>query len=258
VSLVRVPGARIWVEESGSGVPVVLVHGGTGTAEHDWGPVIPQLRSRYRVVVMDLRGHGRSHDPDYELGITRFGLDLVHIMRALGLPRAVLVGFSVGANTLLKLVSARPDLALGLVTIGASVAGDASRVPQILSGPWPLDLINLHHHVGDGPDYWQRLRIALAHDWANNLLLTDTQLRQITCPTLICHGDRDRVSMLDEALHLYRTIPRSQLFVAPGSGHQLQLEKPQLFIDAMDAFVSTIESPVSGPDRLTIPSKEHP
>lgn len=240
MSLVRAPGVRIWVEEGGSGVPLVLIHGGTGTAKHDWGPVLPQLRTRYRVVTMDVRGHGRSHDPDIELGIDRFGLDLVHVMRTLGLPRAVLVGFSVGANTLLKLVSARPDLALGLVTIGASVAGDASRVPQILAGPWPPDLTSLHHFVGDGPDYWRRLRIALAHDWANNLSLTDERLHRIACPTLICHGDRDRVAMLDEALHLHRTITRSQLFVAPGSGHQLQLEKPQMFIDAVDAFVSRI------------------
>lgn len=241
MSFVHAPGARIWVTEGGSGIPLVLVHGGTGTAEHDWGTVLPQLCTRYRVVTMDMRGHGRSHDPDIDLGIDRFGLDIVHVMRALGLPRAVLVGFSVGANTLLKLVSARPDVALGLVTIGASVAGDASRVPELLAGPWPADLTSLHHEVGDGPDYWRRLRTALAHDWANNLALTDERLRQITCPTLICHGDRDRVSMLDEALHLHRTIATSQLFVAPGSGHQLQLEKPQMFIAAVDAFVSRIE-----------------
>jgi len=240
--LIRAPGARIWVEEAGSGVPLIFVHGGTGTAEHDWGAVIPQLRNQYRVVTMDMRGHGRSYDPDIELGIDRFGLDLVHVMRALGLPRAVLVGFSVGANTLLKLVSTRPDLALGLVTIGASVAGDASRVPEILAGPWPPDLIGLHHDVGEGPDYWQRLRTALAHDWANNVLLTDERLRRIICPTLICHGDRDRVAMLDEALHLHRTVAESQLFVAPGSGHQVQLEKPQMFVDAVNAFVSRIEA----------------
>jgi 3-oxoadipate enol-lactonase len=240
VSLVRAPGARIWVEEGGSGVPLVLIHGGTGTAEHDWAPVLPPLRSKYRVITMDMRGHGRSQDPDIELGIDRFGLDLVHVMRAMGLPRAVLIGFSVGANTLLKLVSARPDLALGLVTIGASVAGDASRVPDILNGPWPADLTSLHHEVGDGPDYWRRLRIALAHDWASNLALTDDRLRRITCPTLVCHGDRDRISMLEEAIHLHRSISRSQLFVAPGAGHQLQLDRPEMFIDAVDGFVSGI------------------
>jgi pimeloyl-ACP methyl ester carboxylesterase len=201
---------------------------------------------------MDMRGHGQSHDPDIELGIDRFGLDLVHVMRTLGIPRAVLVGFSVGANTLLKLVSARPGLALGLVTIGASVAGDASRVPQILAGPWPADLIELHHPVGDGPDYWQRLRTALAHDWANNLSLTDDMLRRIACPTLICHGDRDRVAMLDEALHLHRVIAGSQLFVAPGSGHQLQLDKPGMFVDAVESFVARIEA-----RRLTRIARPH-
>ena len=239
MSYVRVPGTRIWAEDGGSGTPLVMVHGGTGTAAHDWAPVIGPLRERFRVITMDMRGHGRSADPDHQLGMDRFGLDLVHVMRAMGVPRAVLVGFSVGANTLLKLVSTRPDLALGLVSIGASVAGgDASRVSQILSGPWPPDLTTLHHEVGDGPDYWRRLRVALANDWADNLAFTDEQLRRISCPTLVCHGDRDRVASLDEALHLHRTIARSQLFVAPGSGHQLQLERPEMFVEAVTAFVA--------------------
>ncbi len=241
VSYVPVPGARLWVEEHGSGLPLVFLHGGTGTAAYDWGPVLPALQSRYRVVTMDMRGHGSSYDPDVELGIDRFGLDLVHVMRALGIPRAVLVGFSVGANSLLKLVPQRPDLALGLITIGASVAGDASRVPQLLAGPWPAELINLEHRVGDGPDYWQRLRTALAHDWANNLALTDDLLRRITCPTLVCHGDRDRVAALSEALQIHRAIAGSQLFVAPGSGHQVQMEQPAMFVQAVDSFVARLQ-----------------
>ena len=242
MSVVHAPGARIWVDDRGSGLPLVLIHGGTGTAEHDWRAVLPDLTRRYRVITMDMRGHGRSSDPDVELGIDRFGLDLVHVMRRMGVPRAVLVGFSVGANTLLKLLGRQPDLALGLVTIGASVAGDASRVPEILAGPWPPDLVGLHHHVGDGPDYWRRLRVALAHDWANNLALTDDLLQRITCPTLICHGDRDRVAALDEALHLHRTIRGSRLFVAPGSGHQLQLDRPEMFVQALSAFVTSLEA----------------
>lgn len=242
MTVVHAPGARIWVTEQGNGLPLVLVHGGTGTADHDWSEILPGLSRRYRVVTMDMRGHGRSLDPDIQLGIDRFGLDVVHVMRALGIPRAVLMGFSVGANSLLKLLSVRPDLGLGLITIGASVAGDASKVPEILAGPWPPDLTTLHHEVGDGPDYWRRLRIALAHDWANNLALTDDLLRRITCPALICHGDRDRVAALDEAMHLHRMLKGSQLFVAPGSGHQVQLDRPGMLVDAIVAFLERLES----------------
>lgn len=240
--VVHAPGARIWVTEQGSGTPLVMVHGGTGTADHDWAEVLPELRTRYRVVTMDMRGHGRSPDPDVQLGIDRFGLDVVHVMRTLGLPRAVLLGFSVGANSLVKLLASRPDLALGLITIGASVAGDPSRVAHILAGPWPADLTSLHHEVGDGPEYWRRLRVALAHDWAKNLAMTDDQLARISCPTLICHGDRDRVAPLDQAIHLHRSIKGSQLFVAPGSGHQVQLERPGMFLQAVSGFMDRIES----------------
>src|SRR3990172_4201972 len=119
VVTIPVPGGRIAVRERGSGVPLVFLHGGTGTGEHDWGAVADVLASRYRTVVIDLRGHGLSADDERALGIVRFGLDVLHVLRALGLPRAVLVGFSVGGNTLLKLLARDPRPALALVTIGA-------------------------------------------------------------------------------------------------------------------------------------------
>lgn len=240
MALVPVPGATIAVDESGSGTPLVLVHGGTGTGEHDWGPLVPRLRERYRVIVADLRGHGRSHDREVQLSMTRFGLDLIHVMRSMGLPRAVLVGFSVGGNTLLTLLSRHPGLALALVTIGASARGDAARVRRILSGPWPDDLTSIRHQAGDGPEYWRRLRGKLAEDWASNLSLSERDLARITCPTLVCHGDRDRVQRLDEAVHLYRSLPSARLFIVPGAGHQVQLESPGLFLAALDDFVGSV------------------
>ena len=169
--------------------------------------------------------------------MTRFGLDLIQVMRYLGVPSAVLIGFSVGGNTLLKLVSRQPWLARAVVTIGASARGDADRVMKILTGPWPDDLIALDHSAGDGPRYWESLRTALGRDWAANLDLSPQQLRTIDCPVLVTHGDRDRVQFLEEALHLYRTLPRAELFVVPRAGHAVQLEQPQLFTDAVEGFI---------------------
>jgi len=235
---VPVPGARIAVHEYGAGPPVVLVHGGTGTADHDWAPLLPWLRERFRTVTFDLRGHGGSPDPDGRLGMSRFGLDVTHVLRALGIPRAVLIGFSVGGNSLLTLLARQPGLATALVVIGASAHGDAARVRQILSGPWPEELTDLRHDAADGPDYWKRLRATLAEDWAENLSLDDEALRRITCPTLVCHGDADRVQRLEEALHLFRTLPDADLFVVPGAGHQLQLEQPALFLAGLERFLT--------------------
>ena len=61
--MVPVPGATLAVWSRGVGPAVVLLHGGTGTAAHDWGHVLPTLARHANVVAMDLRGHGMSADP---------------------------------------------------------------------------------------------------------------------------------------------------------------------------------------------------
>ena len=232
-----VPGGRIAVRERGSGVPIVFLHGGTGTGAFDWGEIADRLAHRYRTVVFDLRGHGRSSHEGEEFGVVRFGLDTVHVLRALGLERAVLVGFSVGGNTLLGLLARDPRPALALVTIGASARGDPERVQEIMAGPWPDYLTGLEHEVGSGPAYWRELRGLLAHDWAENVSLDDAVLRRITCPTLVCHGDRDRVQPLDYAEHLAAGLPDAELFVAEGAGHAVQLEQPEQFLAVLEAFL---------------------
>ena len=237
---VPVPGGRIAVHERGHGAPVVFLHGGTGTGAFDWGSIADRLAADYRTVVVDLRGHGRSTDDDRTLGVVRFGLDTLHVLRALGLGRAVLVGFSVGGNTLLTLLARDPRPALGLVTIGASARGDPARVEEIMAGPWPSYLRELEHAVGHGTEYWRDLRAQLAHDWARNVSLSDEQVRRVTCPTLVCHGDNDRIQELGYAEHLAATLPDAELFVAPASGHAVQLDQPDLFVERLRAFLGRV------------------
>ena len=237
---VPVPGGRIAVTERGTGVPILFLHGGTGTGEVDWGVLAERLSRHYRTLVVDLRGHGLSPNEGHAIGIVRFGLDVAHVLRALGAPRAVLVGFSVGGNTFLNLLARDPRLALALVTIGASARGDASRIERIMSGGWPAYLTEVEHEVGHGPEYWRDLRAALARDWAHNFELSDESLRRITCPVLVCHGDADRIQEIDFAHHLVETLPNAELFIAEGAGHAVQLDRPELFAERLEEFLARV------------------
>jgi pimeloyl-ACP methyl ester carboxylesterase len=242
-SHVPVPGSRIACREHGSGLPIVFVHGGTGTAEHDWAPVAERLRGRYRSVFVDLRGHGRSPGAAAEIGIARFGLDLTHVLRALGIGRAVLVGFSAGGNTLLHLLARDPRWALALVTVGASARGDAGRVAEIMAGSWPAALRDLPHVAGEGrPDYWLELRAALARDWAANLALDDAALARIACPALVCHGRDDLFQPVEYAEHLAAGLPRAELVMLETAGHAAHLARPDEFAALLDRFLSRLES----------------
>ena len=243
---VPVPGGRIAIVEQGAGVPILFLHGGTGTGELDWGAVADHLSRRgYRTIVPDLRGHGISRNDEPELGVLRFGLDATHVLRALGVPRAVHVGFSVGGNTLLALLARDVRPALALVTIGASARGDASRVERIMTGPWPGYLTELQHEVADRPEYWKHLRAQLAHDWVTNVDLSPESGARITCPTLVCHGTEDRVQPVEYAHHLVARLPDAELWLAEGAGHAVQLDRPDEFLERLEAFLARALAPAA-------------
>lgn len=239
-----VPGGRVAVAERGSGVPILFLHGGTGTGAFDWGAIAERLSRRgYRTLVPDLRGHGVSQNDEPELGVLRFGLDATHVLRGLGVPRAVHVGFSVGGNTFLALLARDVRPALALVTIGASARGDPSRVERIMTGPWPDYLTELEHEVADRPAYWKHLRAQLARDWATNVDLSPAAGARITCPTLVCHGTADRVQPVEYAHHLVEHLPNAELWLVEGAGHAVQLDEPDAFLERLEAFLARALAP---------------
>lgn len=225
---VPVPGGSLAVNERGSGPPVVLVHGGTSTAAVDWDPVLPWLLPWFRIITFDHRGHGRSRGFDEGIGSDRFGLDTLIVMRHLGLASAAFVGFSVGANMLLRLVPRHPRLARAVVLIGAAAKGRPERVDEITSGPWLPALVDLEHVEAVDADHWKRIRDALASDWGDRHHFTPVQGAQFTCPTLVMHGEQDRIEPREEAETVAERIPGAELSLVPGAGHMAQVDAPDV------------------------------
>jgi pimeloyl-ACP methyl ester carboxylesterase len=83
---ITVNGVSLYVEEHGAGRPVVLVHGGTISSAW-WAPLIERLAPRYRVIVFDSRGHGRSTNPTGELSYELIADDTAALIAELGLER---------------------------------------------------------------------------------------------------------------------------------------------------------------------------
>jgi pimeloyl-ACP methyl ester carboxylesterase len=239
--MVTVPGAKLAVWSRGRGPAIVLMHGGTGTASHDWGHLMPALADCGRVVAMDLRGHGASVDAEFDLGTTRFGMDAAHVMSALGMPRAVLIGFSVGANSVLDLLSRRPWIAHAAILLGASANGSPERVMDIMNGPWPRELRTLKHDNARGdPDHWQRIRGVLARDWAENVRFIETGLEMVACPVTIIHGADDPIVLPEQASRLHAAIPDSRLVEIPNTGHQVHREAPAVFMEIVTDVLESL------------------
>ena len=179
---VDVNGFTMYYEARGEGEPLLLLHGGTGVGA-DWRHVFPADPDGYRVVVPDLRGHGRSTNPSRQFTFRQSARDVAALLDHLGLARVKAIGMSMGAKTLLQLATADRDRVEAMVLVSAT------------------------------PYFPPQVRAAMAQFDADRLLAT------IAARTLIVHGDRDPFYAVEMAFELHRGIPDSALWVVPYGGH---------------------------------------
>ncbi len=127
---IRVNGAELFVEERGSGEPLLFVHGYTGS--HDgWDGVVERLADRYRCIVMDLRGAGDSEHTSGGYAIEQYAADVVGVADALGLERFTYVGHSMGGHVGMWLGLEHAERLARLVLVAPGMA-DGSTVPVAL------------------------------------------------------------------------------------------------------------------------------
>lgn len=237
---VETAGARIYYERLGAGRRLLFVHGGTGTGAYDWEHQRP-LAERFELVIPDLRSHGRSTDPNFDLTLDTIASDMLELASALDGPIDAVVGFSVGATAMLRRYTRAPTLGHAFVAIGASYRGGTpERVAEITSGPWPEELRNLRHEAAADPEHWRKLRQQLARTWAEDLHLEAQDLARVACPTMAVCGDRDPIEPLETAAAIARAIPLSELLVVPRAGHLAQRERPAVVNAGIVEFLERV------------------
>lgn len=96
-------GVRLYYEDTGSGRPVFLIHGG-GLSLGWWRKQIPVLSQRFRVIAADTRGNGRSDKTPWGHRTARYAMDVREIIEKLDLHEVTLVGWSIGARTVLSYI----------------------------------------------------------------------------------------------------------------------------------------------------------
>lgn len=125
----------IHYRESGSGEPVLLVHG-LGSRGSDWQPQVEALAGRYRVIAVDLRGHGDSDVPPGPYSMSQFADDLLAVLDHLALPRVHLVGFSLGGMAALQLALDHPSRLRSLCLVNSGPRALEGRLRRV----WELGL----------------------------------------------------------------------------------------------------------------------
>src|SRR5436190_19389351 len=111
---IELNGFEMYFEDRGGGEPLLLLHGGMGIGR-DWGHVFPDDPDGYRVIVPDLRGHGRSTNPAGTFTFRQCARDVIALLEHLGVARTNAIGISLGAKTLLHVATARPACVSAMV-----------------------------------------------------------------------------------------------------------------------------------------------
>jgi 3-oxoadipate enol-lactonase len=269
---VKVNGRRIFYLERGQGKPLVVLHG-WGMDHTAWAPATDLLASRYRVIAVDLRGHGQSDAAQSPYAFNELSDDVFALLQQLELNELpIVVGHSMGGMVAQQFAADHPQAIDGLVVLDADLNGPpALRAVTTLAGhvgagvmslaSWILGekrALSLYPMVVDLSAYswaWQgknrdQLRagaqrfpqhnstVGLASSFRAiatrpNLALA---LNQAAPRALLIRGSADLFMPQVKMEALARTIPGSRLEVLPGAGHMTIVEQPKVVAGLIDAF----------------------
>ena len=236
---------------------VLFLHG--ATLDHRaWGPQVAALQGRFRIVVPDLRGHGDSTGHfDFDSAVEDILVPLDH----LAVDKVVLVGLSLSANIAQAALRQAPDRVLALIVADAT-CNTATRHPfAATAGVTALRMQALQSPAAFGrqaaqitatdPKVQQYVLDVNAHrsshdtvDILSSLLTTALQPDpdyRLTAPTLLVHGDQDRIGDIAESLRTWaQRDPQARYAVIPHAGHASNLDNPDAFTAVLEDFLDDV------------------
>ncbi len=242
---IHVNGIELFFRDSGSGEPLLLLHGFTGSGD-DWQHVFTEPLSGYRMLAPDLRGHGRSTNPGGAFRFADVARDVFALLDHLAIDRVKAIGMSAGANTLLHMATQQPSRIDAMIHVsGTPRFPDQARAimsTMTEEGRSAEEWAQMRgrHHQGDDQirALWRHAR-EFADD-RRDMNFDAATLSAITARTLIVHGDRDPLYPVELAVELFRAIPNAALAVVPNGGHgPIFGEQAAPFIGTAAAFLNS-------------------
>ena len=256
--IIEVNGTRLFYETAGSGEPLILVHG-FSVDTRMWDDQFELLAKNYQVIRYDMRGFGQSALPEekpYDPCV-----DLLELMKYLGIAKATVVGLSLGGWVAIDFAVAYPERVTTLVCADAALMGFewGNGRPSTL----PVEVAQTRG-IEAAKQYWMGSPLfsaAIRHPrvlrrldemvntysgwhWIheNPQILADEptiyNLKNINCPTLVLVGEHDTEDFREIADILAREIPDSEYFLIEDAGHMSNMENPKRFNELLTDFLA--------------------
>lgn len=222
--IVKINSIEMYYEEYGAGKPLVLLHGFGGCVQN-WHPFTAKLSERHRVIVVDLRGHGHSTNPENTFTHREAASDVFRLLDELGIGHFSAMGISSGGMALLHMATSQPKRIDSMVLISATThfPDQARAIMRGASlGTIPQDVQEMYRECAKRGDEQISQLIAQFNAFHKNyddMNFTAQSLSTVAARTLVVHGDRDRFFPLEIAVSIYRSIPDAALWIIPGGEH---------------------------------------
>ncbi|MFD0792895.1 alpha/beta fold hydrolase [Mucilaginibacter litoreus] len=228
----NVNGIKLYVEEYGSGPPLLMIHGNGGDMSA-FTENVPYFSKKYRVILVDSRAHGKSADKGDKLTFEQMASDFAALLDAMHISKAYVLGWSDGGINAIMMALHHPDKVISFASTGANITPDAA---AFADGAWSA---SEKYYLANKNKRWRTERERNAWkvfmlDW-NQPNLKWTDLHKIKCPALIIAGDHDVIADKHTRL-LQQNIPNSQLWIVKNSGHGTLIEHAHEFNKRVDTF----------------------
>jgi pimeloyl-ACP methyl ester carboxylesterase len=260
-----VNGLKLYYEIHGTGEPLILLHGGVGAIEM-FGPNLPALAEKRQVIAVDLQAHGRTADIDRPLRYELMADDIAALIKHLGIPKADVMGYSLGGGVALRTAIQHPEAVRKLVIVSAPFKRDGwypeIRAGMAQSGPATAEamkqtpMYELYSSIAPKPEDWPVLftklgdMLKLDYDWSK-------EVAAIKAPIMIVVGDADAVRTA-HAVEFFELLgggqkdagwdgsgrPAAQLAILPGLTHYNIFSAPAL----ASAVIPFLDAPAPKPN----------
>lgn len=223
---VKAGDARIYYEVYGKGQPIVILHGGVFGSTYEMFQFIDSLKQDHQVIAVSTRGHGKSELGTEAVTFQQKAEDVMAVINAETKDSVIVLGFSDGGYTGLKLSSMYPERVKKLIAIGASelspgvrnFAFDAKEAVALDSLYWKQQF-----NLMPEPERLQEMFDELASMY-NRVTVGEELLGKIKSPVLVMAGDRDASNPVQRVINTAQMIPNSQLSIIPNATHAVFLE----------------------------------
>lgn len=220
-------------QETGHSEPFILLHG-NGENSSYFQNQINYFGSRYRVIALDTRGHGKSPRGTMPFTIEQFSCDLYDFMQGLQLSNAVILGFSDGANIAMKFAMKHPDMVRALILNGGNL--NARGIKRTIQIPIEIGYKTAKRFASKSPAAQRNAEMLGL--MVNDPDIEPKELAKIVAPTLVICGTND---MIKEAhtKEIARNIPNARVAIMKGN-HFIANKCHARFNQEVDRFLKTV------------------